>query len=138
MIDWHAARKKTDGTEYRLFPIVHVTKLKLGKTYPVQPTASPTDDRTDRVGFDESLLPEDSWERDLGEGKFEVERIAHVQTGRWARYGRALSEYMVYWTGFTEPSWIDEADRNCGALLRDFERGQTGRNRFEAMQSHKA
>ncbi|KAI9990929.1 hypothetical protein PInf_018546 [Phytophthora infestans] len=56
-----------------------VEKMKLVKTYPDRPTASPTDDKTARVDFDERLLPEDSWERDLVKGECEVDLIADVR-----------------------------------------------------------
>ncbi|ETK73060.1 hypothetical protein L915_19958, partial [Phytophthora nicotianae] len=52
------------------------------------------------------------------------------------RYGRTRREYLVFWKGYDEPSWVDEIDLNWGALLRDFDRGRTDPNRFEAMQSH--
>lgn len=60
MFDRNAAIMEAPGTEYRQFPIVHVTKLKLVKTYPYRPTTSPTGDKSVRVYFSESLLPEDS------------------------------------------------------------------------------
>ncbi|ETP25563.1 hypothetical protein F441_01570, partial [Phytophthora nicotianae CJ01A1] len=121
---------------YRLFPIVPVSKLKLVKSYPERPTSTPTNREVDRVDFDEGLLPEDSWERDLEEGEYEVERIADVRSSKKTRYGRTRREYLVFWKGYDEPSWVDETDLNCGALLRDFDRGRTDRNRFEAMQSN--
>ncbi|KAL4109209.1 hypothetical protein PRIC1_000912 [Phytophthora ramorum] len=89
MVGNHAARLEIAGTEYRLFPIVHVSKLKL------------------------------------------VRR-------RRTRYGRVHQEFQVYWKGFEDPSWVDEADLNCGALLREYEREVTNRNRFGVMQSHEA
>ncbi|ETP28449.1 hypothetical protein F442_22257 [Phytophthora nicotianae P10297] len=134
-VDRHAVRLETTGTEYRLFPIVHVSKLKLVKSYPERPTSSLTNHDADRVDFDESLLPEDSCERELEEDEYEVERIADVRSSKKTRYGRTRREYLVFWKGYDEPSWVDEIDLNCGALLRDFDRGRTDRNRFEAMQS---
>ncbi|OWY94674.1 hypothetical protein PHMEG_00035528 [Phytophthora megakarya] len=35
-----------------------------------------------------------------------------------------------------DPTWIDEADLNCGALLYEFLRDRANRNRFGVMQSH--
>ena len=69
----YAVRMEIAGTPYRLFPVVHVSKLKLVKVFPERPTNLLNVDETDRVDFDESLLPEDSWEGDLGEGEFEME-----------------------------------------------------------------
>ncbi|ETL24393.1 hypothetical protein L916_21593 [Phytophthora nicotianae] len=135
-VDRHAVRLETAGTEYQLFPIVHVSKLKLVKSYPERPTSTPTNREADRVDFDEGLLPEDSWERELEEDEYEVERIADVRSSKKTRYGLTRREYLVFWKGYDEPSWVYKIDLNCGALLRDFDRGRTDRNRFEAMQSH--
>ncbi|KAG3087775.1 hypothetical protein PI125_g18552 [Phytophthora idaei] len=136
MANRHAVRLETEGIEYRLFPPVHVSKLKLVKTYPDRPTATLTSEGANRVDFDEGLLPEDSWERELDDNEFEVDWTTNVRSARRTKYGRAQREYLVYWEGCPEPSWIDEADLNCGVLLIDFERERTDRNRFEAMQSH--
>ncbi|OWY92487.1 reverse transcriptase, partial [Phytophthora megakarya] len=76
LIGDHAARVETSGTEYRIFPVVHLSKLKLVKAFPDRPTCTLLVDEEDRVDFDEALLPEDSWETPLGEDEFEVERIA--------------------------------------------------------------
>ncbi|KAG2984781.1 hypothetical protein PC121_g20281 [Phytophthora cactorum] len=38
--------------------------------------------------------------------------------------------------GYAEPSWIDEAGFNFGALLRNVERKRIGRNRIEMVQPH--
>ncbi|KAE8879139.1 hypothetical protein PF003_g36705 [Phytophthora fragariae] len=35
----HAVKIETAGTEYRLFPVVHISKLKLVRTFPDRPTA---------------------------------------------------------------------------------------------------
>ncbi|CAH0475909.1 unnamed protein product [Peronospora belbahrii] len=69
----------------------------------------------DRVNFDEAMLPEDSWEGDL-----------------------EISEYEGEWImeGYDAPSWVDEADLSCGALLQYFDLDRVRRDRFEVMQSH--
>ncbi|ETM30748.1 hypothetical protein L914_21576 [Phytophthora nicotianae] len=133
-VNRHAVRLETAGTEYRLFPIVHVSKLKLVNCYPERPTSTLTNREADRVDFDEGLLPEDSWERELEED--EVEWIADVRSSKKIRYGRTRCEYLIFWKSYAEPSWVDETDLNCGALLRDFDRGRTDRNRFEAVPSN--
>jgi hypothetical protein len=115
MMDEHAARLEIAGTEYRLFPIVHLSKLKPVRLFPDRPYLALTVDEAERFDFDEALLPEDSWQGDLREGEYEVERIGDVRTGRRTRYGRALREFKVFWKGYDEPSWVDEADLNCGA-----------------------
>ncbi|OWZ09562.1 hypothetical protein PHMEG_00017717 [Phytophthora megakarya] len=135
LIGDHAARVETSGTEYRIFPVVHLSKLKLVRATD-RPTCTLLVEEGDRVDFDEDLLPEDSWETPLGEGEFEVERIADVRSGHRTRYGRVHREFKVFWKGYREPTWVDEADLNCGALLAEFERTQTNHSRFNVMQSH--
>ena len=38
--------------------------------------------------------------------------------------------------GYGEPSWVDEADLNCGALIREWDRDRVQMKRSEVMQSH--
>ena len=132
----HAVRLEIAGTPYRLFPVVHVSKLKSVRVFTERPANLLNVEEADRVDFDEALLPEDSWEGDLKEGEFEVEKIIDVRSGRKTRYGRVHRQFLVHWKGYSDPSWIDEADSNCGAMLEDFERNRISRNRFEVMQSH--
>ncbi|ETO99682.1 hypothetical protein F441_22902, partial [Phytophthora nicotianae CJ01A1] len=63
-VDRHAVRLETADTEYGLFPIVLLLKLKLVRSYPDRPTSTLANHEADRVDFDEGLLPEDSWERE--------------------------------------------------------------------------
>ncbi|GMF33348.1 unnamed protein product [Phytophthora fragariaefolia] len=119
LVGGHAARLETAGTEYRLFPIVHIAKLKPIRQFPDQPGATLTVDEADRFDFDEALLPEDSWETPLGDDEFEVDRTADMRAGRWTRYGRVHREFLAYWKSYEDPSWVDEADLNCGALMRE-------------------
>ena len=132
----HAARLDISGTDYRIYPLVHVSKLKLVRQYPDRPNTVLVVGETERVDFDEALLPEDSWAAELEDDEYEVEKVLDMRTGRKTRYGRIQREYLVQWKGYPEPSWVDEVDLNCGGLLRDYERRQATRNRFEAMQSH--
>ncbi|KAE8977332.1 hypothetical protein PR001_g25162 [Phytophthora rubi] len=132
----HAVKIETAGTEYRLFPVVHISKLKLVRTFPDRPTARLLDEGSERVDLDEALLPEDSWTRDLDEDEYEVEKIADMRTGKRTRYGRIYREFLVHWRGYEDPTWVDEADLNCGALLHEFLRDHTSRNQFGVMQSH--
>ena len=71
-------------------------------------------EKTDRVDFDEALLPEDSWEPQLAENEFEVDKVLDVRTGRKTRYGRVQREFLVEWKGYPESTWVDEVDLNCG------------------------
>lgn len=90
---------------------------------------------TECFDFDEALLPEDSWSVDLEEGEFEVEKIVDVRSARKTRYGRIHRQFQVFGKD-PEPTWIDEADLNCRALLYEFKQDRVRRNRFEMMQSH--
>ena len=65
----HAVRLEIAGTPYRLFPVVHVSKLKPVRVFPERPANLLNVEEADRVDFDEALLPEDSWEGDLEEGE---------------------------------------------------------------------
>ena len=132
----HAARLDLCGSDYRIYPLVHISKLKLVREYPDRPDTNLVVDKVDRVDFDESLLPEDSWATELENDEFEVEKVLDMRIGRKTRYGRTQREFLVQWKGYPDPSWVDEVDLNCGGLLRDYERRQTTRNRFEVMQSH--
>ncbi|POM65366.1 Hypothetical protein PHPALM_18926 [Phytophthora palmivora] len=136
MIGNHAARLETAGSGYRIFLIVHLSKLKPVRVFPDRPTTVLTVTEDDRTDFDEALLPEDSWENPLESDEYEVDRIAGVRSGRHTRYGRVHREFKVFWKGYDDPSWEDEADLNCGALLHEYERRQTSRNCFDAMQTH--
>ncbi|GMF48926.1 unnamed protein product [Phytophthora fragariaefolia] len=136
IIDRHAARLEIAGSEYHIFPIVHVLKLKLVRHFPDRPEMLLVTAGSDRIDFDEALLPEDSWDAPLGECEFEVEKITDVRTVSRTRYEREHRDFLLYWKGYHEPTCIDETDVNCGALLREFDCAQASRNRFEAMQSY--
>ena len=62
-----------------------------------------------------------------------MEKIVDVRSGRKTRYGRVHRQFLVHWKGYSDPSWIDEPDLNCGAMLEEFERNRISRNRFEVM-----
>ncbi|POM71031.1 Reverse transcriptase [Phytophthora palmivora] len=131
----YAARLEVAGTGHRISPIVHLSKLKSVRTFPDRPKTMLTTDEADRVDFNEAFLPEDSWERPLDADEYEVEEIVDVRTGRRTHCERVHREFKVRWKGYDESTWVDEADLSCGALLQEFERKITGRNRFQVMQS---
>jgi hypothetical protein len=106
------------------------------RNFPDRPKNQLNVEEVDRVDFDEAMLPEDGWERPLDENEFEVEKIMDVRSGRKTRFGRVQRQYLVQWKGSSDPTWIDEVDLNCGALLQEFDRDQVSKNRFEVMQSH--
>ncbi|OWZ02295.1 hypothetical protein PHMEG_00026169, partial [Phytophthora megakarya] len=135
MQNYYAVRLEVAGSTYSIFPVVHVSKIKLVKIFPDRPVARLNESEGDRVDFDEALLPDDSWIQDRCPDEYEVERISDMRTGKRTRYGRIYREFLVYWRGYEDPTWVDEADLNCGALLYEFLRDRTNRNRFGAMQS---
>ena len=92
----HAARLKMAGTPYRLFPVVHISKLKRVKVFPDRPYNSLTVEEGDRVDFDEAMLPEDSWERSLESDEFEVEKITDIRSDRKTRYGRIRRQFLMH------------------------------------------
>ncbi|GMF33271.1 unnamed protein product [Phytophthora fragariaefolia] len=60
MIDRYAARLEIAGSEYHIFPIVYVSKLKLVRHFPDRPETQLVTEASDRLDSDEALLPEDS------------------------------------------------------------------------------
>ncbi|OWZ17368.1 hypothetical protein PHMEG_0008698 [Phytophthora megakarya] len=97
------------------FPVVHLSKLKLFKDFPDRPRIELTVVESDRVDFDEILLPKESWIPDLGPTKWE--------------------EDVVSWDlpripGYNKPSWGDEADLNCEPILNTFLRERANRISF--------
>ena len=53
------------GIPYRVFPVVHIAKLKKVKTYPDLHTNVLRVTEADLADFDEAILPKDSWQNDL-------------------------------------------------------------------------
>ncbi|OWZ04076.1 LOW QUALITY PROTEIN: reverse transcriptase [Phytophthora megakarya] len=89
------------GTGYQIFPVVHVSKLKLVKDFPDRPRVELTVDESDRLDFDEILLPEDRSRA----REYEVERISVVRSGKKTGFGRIYREFLVHWAGYDEPTW---------------------------------
>ncbi|OWZ10017.1 reverse transcriptase [Phytophthora megakarya] len=124
------------GGYYQIFPVVHVSKLKLVKDFPDRSRVELTVSESDPLDFDEILLPEDSWVPDLGAEEYEVERMSDVRSRKKTRFCRVYRERLVPWVGYNEPTWVDETDLNCGAILNAFLRERANRNRSNVMQSH--
>ena len=134
----HVVRLEMSNAPYRLFPLIHISKLERVKTFPNRLKNLFNVEEADRLNFDESLLPEDSWERTLDEDEFKVEKIMDVRSGRRTHFGRVQRQYLVLWKGSVDPTWIDEVDLKCGALLKEFDCDRVSKNGFEVMQSHEA
>ena len=93
----HELRLEITGTSYISLPVVHFSKLKRVVKFPDRPNGMLRVDSGDRVDFDESLLPEDSWETELDADEYEVEEIWDARSGRKTRYGRIHKQYLVRW-----------------------------------------
>ena len=106
------------------------------KTYPNRPTNVLRVTEADLADFDEAILPEESWENDLEDNEYEVERLVDVRSGRKTGFERIHRQLLVYWKGYSDLGWLDVADLNCGALLLDLDRNRASRNRFEVMHSN--
>ena len=61
----HSVRLEVQGTPYRLFPLVYISKLKLVRSIPDLPIARLHVKEIGRVDFDEALLPKAIWEGNL-------------------------------------------------------------------------
>jgi hypothetical protein len=119
-------------TEYKFFPWVHVSRLKLRTESPDRPTteASPMPEEDD---LDAALLPEDSWEADEASGEYEVEATLDVKWTKLSRTARRVRQYLVKWTGYTKPEWVNASQLNCGRLQYEFDKSETARARLAAM-----
>ena len=109
----HVVRLEIAGTPYRLFPVVHISKLKRVRRLPDRPKMRLDVGESERFDFDETMLPEDSWKHSFVSDEFEVEKIMNVRSGRKTRYGRIHREFLIRWKGYSDPSWIYEMDLNC-------------------------
>ena len=90
-------RLEIAGTPYRPCPVVYISKLKRVAKFPYRSNSGLVFESVDHVDFDESLLPEDSWEIELDADKYEVEVISDVRSGRTTRSSRMDKQYMVRW-----------------------------------------
>ncbi|POM75698.1 Hypothetical protein PHPALM_7158 [Phytophthora palmivora] len=111
------------------------TQIKPVRQFPDRPQMWLIIQDQDRFDFDEALLPDDSWIRDLDNDEYEVKKIVDMRSGKRTRYGRTLREFLVHWKGYDEPTWVQEASLRS-EHLDDYLRDRTNRNRFEVMQSH--
>ena len=123
---------KTQGTAYRVFPWVHVSRLKPRLLHPERPRDRP-EGLSEDMDFDAALLPEDSWLPDVDAGNYEVEKLQDVRWGR-TRSGKQAKEYLVKWIGYPTPTWEPASQLRCGQLVYEFDRSTKGRTHFAAMQ----
>ncbi|OWZ09702.1 hypothetical protein PHMEG_00017552 [Phytophthora megakarya] len=116
--------------------LIEESKIKLVRIFLDRPVARLEESEGDWGDFDEAFLPEDSWIQARYLDEYEVDQISDMRTDKRTRYGRIYREFLVHGRGYEEPTWVDEADLNCGALLYEFLRDRTNCNRFDVMQSH--
>ncbi|OWZ14655.1 LOW QUALITY PROTEIN: reverse transcriptase [Phytophthora megakarya] len=133
-INEFSIRLEIAGTGYQIFPIVHVSKLKLVKDFPDRQRMELTVDESDRLDFEEILLPEDSWVRSRSR---RVRRRTYLGCAEWEENViRSDLPKIPGALGYDELTWVDEANLKCGAILIAFLRERANRNRFNVMQLH--
>ena len=108
-------------------------EAKLVRMYRDRPIALLKVSKSDRVGFDEAILPESSWVGDLAEDELEVEIIPDVRSGRRTLYCRVHRQLKVYWKGYIYSSWVEEADLNLGSFIKNRDRQRENKNQFNVM-----
>ncbi|KAJ8576853.1 hypothetical protein ON010_g2354 [Phytophthora cinnamomi] len=106
---------KIDNTGYRVNQWVHVSRLKPRVLFPRRPSMDIMLEEDD--DFDAALLPEDSWEPEVLNDEYEVEKILDLQWAKRTRMSKHISKL------------------NCGALLYEFKQGALARARLQSMQA---
>ncbi|KAG6579909.1 reverse transcriptase [Phytophthora cinnamomi] len=131
--DDYRCKLKIEGTGYKLYPWVHVSRLKPRALFPDRPTAEIEVSEEDDL--DAALLPEDIDEPDETQDVYEVEAIRDVRWVKRTRTSRRVREYLVKWKGYSELEWLPMSQLNCGALLYEFNKSTRAQARFKAMQA---
>ena len=121
------------NTKARFFSLIHVSRLKPFYNQQTRPTTI-IETKEEIENFDESLLPEDSWEVDNNAEEFEVEKIVDDRITRKTRFGKPLKEYLIKWKDYELPNWVPENDLSCGALLYEYDKEKKNRIRFASAQ----
>ena len=125
-----------DKSDYRFYPIVHISRLKRVKELSERPKTGPVDrlDETDRFDFDEELLPEDSWVPDEASGILEVEAILDDDLPLSTSTDRTQRRFLVKWVERETPTWEPLSNLSCGGLLFDYLRQKKRGNRLKMVQ----
>ncbi|KAE9048117.1 hypothetical protein PR001_g3931 [Phytophthora rubi] len=124
---------KIEGSGYKLYPWVHVSRLKPRALSPDQPTDEI--EVAEEDDFDAALLAEDVDDPDEAQSEYEVESIQDVRWVKRTRTSKRVREYLVKWKCYSEPDWLPMSQLNCGALLYDFNKGTKAQARFKSMQA---
>ncbi|KAE8993524.1 hypothetical protein PR003_g21892 [Phytophthora rubi] len=125
-----------DKSGYRFYPVVHVSRLKAVKESAERPTTRlrPELSEAERFDFDEDLLPEDSWEPEEGEDRYEVEAILDDELPLSTSTAKTQRKFKAKWVGYEEPSWEPLSNLSCGGLLFDYLRNKKRTNRLQMVQ----
>jgi hypothetical protein len=130
----HLVRLEMDSTDYRMHPVVHVSRLKLWRVFEARPAVQLQVQANQR--FDLGLLPEDSFDPRNEDDEYEITEVLDHREERVAPQGRKLRDYLVRWLGYDEPDWVAEEDVHAPALLEEYEeRLQRARGRLAVMQT---
>ncbi|POM65886.1 Hypothetical protein PHPALM_18333 [Phytophthora palmivora] len=113
LVDEYAVCMEIAGKEYRLFPVVHVSKIKPVRQIPYRPQIRLTIPDQDRYDFDEALLPEDSWIRDLDNNEYEVEKIDATNQREWMK---PILTAELYCMTICEIERIEIDSRSCSHM----------------------
>ncbi|KAE9252277.1 hypothetical protein PF002_g3904 [Phytophthora fragariae] len=124
---------KIQGSGYKLYPWVHVSRLKPRVLFPDRPTEEI--EVAEEDDFDAALLAEDVDDPDEAQSEYEVESIPDVRWVKRTRTSKRVREDLVKWKGYSEPDWLPMSQLNCGALFYDFNKGAKAQARFKAMQA---
>ncbi|OWZ03236.1 hypothetical protein PHMEG_00025067 [Phytophthora megakarya] len=121
---------------YRFYPVVHISRLKSVNEFSSRPTTQIALEIAEdsRMGFDEALLPEDSWEPDHIAGKYEVEAILDDRRPLQTGTEKSVREFKVKWVGYNEPTWEPASHLSCGGLLYDYLQRKKREHRFQMVQ----
>ncbi|OWZ19142.1 LOW QUALITY PROTEIN: hypothetical protein PHMEG_0006663 [Phytophthora megakarya] len=110
------------GTEYQIFPVVHVPQLKLVKDFPDR-----TSRWTNRIA---STSMRSCFRRTARSPISEptIKRISDVRSGKKTRFGRIYREFLVHWDMTTDLGRRSRPHQrsNTDAFLRE----RASRNRF--------
>ena len=105
---------------YRFHPRVHVSRLKKCHERWDRPTIPLTVNDNERFDFDEELLPEDSFLRELADDEYEVIGILDKRIKNSTRNSGRKVQYKVQWAGDYEPTWEDVDNLTCMGLIADY------------------
>jgi hypothetical protein len=124
-----------DRQNYRFHPRVHVSRLKKCHDPLERPTVLLTiQDPEDRLDFDEELLPEDSFARELDENEYEVVQIMDRRERRTSKHSKRTIQYLVRWAGDYPDTWENIENLTCAGLINDFHRHRKQENSLAQAQ----